>query len=107
MRPSLALRGGGGGGGPVGKYGTYYTGVWGAMGSPKQKGVISFGLSANRQNAFAGAMHDAVFNTWRRFSGQLLYIGPPLIAGYFIMDWAVKRNHHLYSKEGRAELEEE
>ena len=61
------------------------------MGSPKQKGTITFGLSANRQNAFAGALHDAVFNTWRRFSAQVLYIAPPFIMGYFLMDWAVKK----------------
>jgi len=61
------------------------------MGSPKQKGTIVFGLAPNRQNAFAGALHDAIFNTWRRVSGQLLYVAPPLIAGYYILDWAVKK----------------
>ena len=69
----------------------YYTGQWGNMGSPTQKGTISFGLSANRQNPFAGALNDAIFNTWRRFSGKVLYIAPPMVFGYFLMDWAIKK----------------
>jgi hypothetical protein len=39
----------------------------------------------------AGAAHDAVFNTWRRFSKQILYIAPPMIFFYYAMDWATHR----------------
>lgn len=87
----------------------------------KQKGIITYGIAPNRQNPFAGAAHDAIFNTWRRFSSQVLYWAPPMIAGYYIMDWAKKRyglddgrqrgyaltigrNEYLNSKAGRAEF---
>ena len=98
-------------------------GWWGNLGSPPQKGIVSYTLSANRQRPLAGAMHAAVFNSWRRFKGQVLYVAPPFIVAYLAMDWAIKeyaptspnlllyciakradgtfRNHFLNSKEGR------
>jgi ubiquinol-cytochrome c reductase subunit 8 len=57
----------------------------------KQKGIISYGVAPNRQYPLAGAAHDAFFNTWRRFSTQVLYWAPPMIAGYYIVNWAVDR----------------
>ena len=60
-------------------------------GGQAQKGVITFALSANRQNPLAGVAHDAIFNTWRRFYGSVFYWSVPAIAGYLIMDWANKR----------------
>jgi hypothetical protein len=57
----------------------------------KQKGIVTYGLAPNRQNPFAGAAHSAIFNTWRRASAQVLYIIPPFIAAYYIMDWAIER----------------
>lgn len=68
------------------------------IGGMKQKGIITYGISSNRQNPFAGAFHDAIFNTWRRFSAQVLYIAPPFIGAYMIMDWAT----HRYSLENTA-----
>ncbi|KAL2757985.1 hypothetical protein ACRALDRAFT_1068444 [Sodiomyces alcalophilus JCM 7366] len=104
MRPTQVLRGGGDV--PLGKYGSYI-GPWGATGGQKQRGIITYGLSPNRQNPFAGAGHDAIFNTFRRFRSQVLYIAPPFIAAYYIMDWATERNQYLNSKAGRAEFGEE
>lgn len=60
-------------------------------GGEKQRGIITFGVSANRQNPFAGAGHDAVFNTFRRFRGSVLYVVPPLVVAYYAMDWAIHR----------------
>lgn len=60
-------------------------------GSRPQKGIVTYGLSPNRQNPFAGAAHDAIFNTWRRFSGQVLYWAPPMLVGYYLMSWATER----------------
>lgn len=57
----------------------------------KQRGIVSFGIAPNRQNPFAGAGHDAVFNTWRRFSRQVLYWAPAFITGYYVMQWATER----------------
>ncbi|KAL1869435.1 hypothetical protein VTK73DRAFT_3139 [Phialemonium thermophilum] len=103
MRPTQALRGGGDI--PLGKY-NKFIGHWGNMGGRPQKGIITYGLSPNRQKLFAGAAHDAVFNTWRRFSSQVLYVAPPFIAAYFLMNWATERNEYLNSKAGRAEFSE-
>jgi ubiquinol-cytochrome c reductase subunit 8 len=66
-------------------------------GGLKQKGIITYGLSANRQNPFAGAAHDAVFNTWRRFSKQVLYVAPPFVFFYYVMNWAIDRYNLLAS----------
>lgn len=60
-------------------------------GGPAQKGVVTYGLSLNRQRPLAGALNNAIFNTWRRFSHQVLYFGPPLVLGYYAMNWAVER----------------
>jgi hypothetical protein len=60
-------------------------------GGEKQRGIITYGLSANRQNPWAGAFHDAIFNTFRRTKGQIFYWLPPMVAGYYIMNWAVER----------------
>ena len=60
-------------------------------GSPTQKGIITYSLSANRQNPLAGAGHAAIFNTWRRFRSQVLYWAPPMIIAYCAMEWAVER----------------
>ncbi|ERT01777.1 cytochrome b-c1 complex subunit 8 [Sporothrix schenckii ATCC 58251] len=73
----------------------------------KQRGIVSFGIAPNRQNPFAGAGHDAIFNTWRRFSRQVLYWAPAFIGGYYIMQWATERNHFLNSKHGRPSADEE
>ncbi|KAL1638772.1 hypothetical protein SLS58_008586 [Diplodia intermedia] len=43
--------------------------VWG----PAERGITTYRLSANRQRAMAGTLHDAVFNTWRRAKAQALY----------------------------------
>ncbi len=57
----------------------------------KQKGIISYGIAPNRQFPLAGTAHDAIFNTWRRFSTQVLFWAPPMIAGYYLMNWAIDR----------------
>ncbi|KAJ4396075.1 ubiquinol--cytochrome-c reductase subunit 8 [Gnomoniopsis smithogilvyi] len=103
MRPTQILLSGSE---PLGKNNKYLGHAWGSFGTPvqKQKGIVSYGLAPNRQNPFAGAAHAAVFNTWRRFSAQVLYVVPPFIAAYYIMNWATERNHYLNSKAGIAEF---
>lgn len=59
-----------------------------------QRGIISYALSPNRQNPLAGTAHAAVFNTWRRFSHQVLYWAPPLVVVYYAMGWAIERYLH-------------
>ncbi|KAK4138918.1 UcrQ-domain-containing protein [Trichocladium antarcticum] len=101
MHPTQRLMGGGGQ--AVGTHGLYI-GTWGNFGGMKQKGIISYGIAPNRQFPLAGTAHDAIFNTWRRFSAQVFYWAPPMIAGYYILNWAIDRNHYLNSKAGRAEF---
>ncbi|RFU34222.1 hypothetical protein B7463_g2121, partial [Scytalidium lignicola] len=104
MRPSQIMRSGGGG--EIGKYGVYL-GNWGNLGSQPQKGITSYVLSQNRQRPLANAAHAAIFNTWRRFSAQVLYFAPPLVLAYVTMNWAIERNEYLNSKAGRLEYGEE
>ncbi|OJI91084.1 hypothetical protein ASPTUDRAFT_37971 [Aspergillus tubingensis CBS 134.48] len=57
-------------------------------------------MSPNRQRPLAGAGHAAIFNVFRRFRHQVLYVAPPFIAAYAIMNWAVER----YASPLRADL---
>ena len=66
-------------------------GLIGFAGSQTQKGIASYGLSANRQRPFAGALHNAIFNTFRRTRFQILYWVPPMVIGYMTMEWAIER----------------
>ncbi|TVY48491.1 Cytochrome b-c1 complex subunit [Lachnellula occidentalis] len=64
---------------------------------------MSFALSANRQRPLAGTLNAAIFNVWRRFSHQVLYVAPPMIIAYVAMGWAIEHNEYLNSKPGRLE----
>ncbi|KAG8526774.1 uncharacterized protein KY384_008203 [Bacidia gigantensis] len=83
-----------------------YIGGWGNLGSQPQKGVTTYALSANRQRPLAGTLNAAVFNTWRRFKAQALYVIPPLVIAYSAMNWAIEKNEHYNSKPGRMEDEQ-
>ena len=61
------------------------------IGLPKQKGINSYLLSANAQRPFVHAFHNAIFNTFRRCKDQFLYVVPPFVIAYWIMQWAEKR----------------
>ncbi|RYO90685.1 hypothetical protein DL766_006174 [Monosporascus sp. MC13-8B] len=121
MRPTQILRAGGGES-PLGKHGKYL-GSWGNFGGMKQRGIITYAMSPNRQNPLAGATHAAIFNSWRRFRFQVLYWAPPLVFFYYAMNWATerygyatremcvtepetdsRRNEYLNSKAGRKEF---
>lgn len=60
-------------------------------GSPTQRGIIHYGLSANSQRPLAGTLNAAIFNTARRFIGQVFYVAPPMIVGYLAMSWAIEK----------------
>ena len=62
-----------------------------STGSQKQKGIVTYSLSANRQRPLAGTMNAAIFNTWRRFRAQALYVLPPFAIAYLAMDWAIEK----------------
>ena len=69
----------------------YYSGTWGAIGSPPQKGIIHYGLSTNRIAPMAGSLNAAIFNTFRRTRGQILYWSVPLLIAYECMMWATEK----------------
>jgi ubiquinol-cytochrome c reductase subunit 8 len=60
-------------------------------GCPTPQRIASYSLSSNRQRPFAGAFNAAIFNSFRRFRHQVLYVVPPFIAAYAAMNWAVER----------------
>ncbi|EED12141.1 ubiquinol-cytochrome c reductase complex ubiquinone-binding protein QP-C precursor, putative [Talaromyces stipitatus ATCC 10500] len=93
-------------GGYAPKHGTWQQG-WGGHIARPEKGVTSYTLSPNRQRLFPNFWHTAIFNTFRRFRHQVLYVAPPFIVAYSLMEWAVERNEYLNSKAGRAEAGEE
>ncbi|KAI1502882.1 UcrQ family protein [Biscogniauxia marginata] len=101
MRPTQALMAGADI--PLGRH-NKYLGTWGHFGGQKQKGIITYALSPNKQNPFAGAAHAAIFNTWRRTKNQVLYVAPPFIFFYYALSWAIERNEYLNSKAGRQEF---
>ncbi|GAB7350422.1 hypothetical protein MBLNU459_g1034t1 [Dothideomycetes sp. NU459] len=72
-----------------------YMGWWGSLGSPPQKGIVTYGLSNNRQRALAGTTHAAIFNTYRRTKGQILFWAIPMLIGYETMQWAQERYESL------------
>lgn len=59
-------------------------------------------MSPFEQRAFAGAAHNAVFNTARRVSSQIPYVGAAFGLGYLIYYEASKRHAYLTSKAGIA-----
>ncbi|KAK7989966.1 hypothetical protein PG989_010281 [Apiospora arundinis] len=82
--------------------------TWGNLGvATPERGIITYALSSDRQNILAGAGVPALRNTWRRFAGQVLFWAPPLVAAWYAMEWANKRNEYLNSKKGRASAHEE
>ena len=56
-----------------------------------QRDIVTYGIAQNRLNPLAGVWSSAVFNTFRRTRGQILYWGVPLLVGYSAMQWAIER----------------
>jgi ubiquinol-cytochrome c reductase subunit 8 len=56
-----------------------------------QKGIVHYGLAANRQKPLAGVANAAVFNTFRRTRNQILFWAVPMIVAYELMEWATER----------------
>ncbi|KAJ5247588.1 Cytochrome b-c1 complex subunit 8 [Penicillium chermesinum] len=88
-------------GGTVDPKNGHFIGNWGELGCPTPQRIATYSLSSNRQRPLAGAGHAAIFNTFRRFRHQVLYVAPPFIIAYAAMNWAIERNEYLNSKPGR------
>jgi ubiquinol-cytochrome c reductase subunit 8 len=63
----------------------------GLAGCPTPQRIATYSLSPNRQRPFAGAGHAAIFNVFRRFRHQVLYVVPPFVIAYAAMNWAIER----------------
>lgn len=68
-----------------------YTDEYLGTGGAKQKGIASYAFSANAQRPLAGTLNAAIFNSARRFAGQVLYVAPPFIFFYFVTQWTIER----------------
>ena len=56
---------------------------------PAQQGVVTYKLAPNRIRASAIFYNKgAVSNTFRRTRNQFLYVIPPFVVAYLLMDWA-------------------
>lgn len=75
-------------------------GWWGAMGGPKQKGVVQYSISPFQQRAMAGALNSYIFWGYKRIMSKVPYVAPPLLIVYGIIQWGKKENEFLNSKEG-------
>ncbi|KAG8838097.1 ubiquinol--cytochrome-c reductase subunit 8 [Serendipita sp. 405] len=93
MRPTLAVSGDM----PGPKV---YIGWWGAMGSPKQKGITQYTLSPYRQKPLKGMLSGYVIHGVRRLGAQVPYFGPPFAIGYLVYTWAKAKDHYNNSKAG-------
>ncbi|KAF8607268.1 ubiquinol-cytochrome c reductase subunit 8 [Ceratobasidium sp. AG-I] len=95
MRPTSVARSGM----PSGKA---YMGWWGDLGGPKQKGIVTYGLSPWSQRPFAGALHGYLFNGYARLASQVPYFAIPLGTAYAVYVWANKHDAFLNSKAGHS-----
>ena len=89
---------------------TWHIGGWGNPyegGGHPGKGTVTYALSANRQRPFVGFFTTRTWNSVRRVRNQILYVVPPFVAAYSLMQWAIERNEYLNSKPGRAEFGDE
>ncbi|WVQ70818.1 hypothetical protein IAR50_000340 [Cryptococcus sp. DSM 104548] len=77
-----------------------YIGWWGDMGSAKQKGIKTYGLSPYRQKPMHGMMRSLIFNGSKRTMQQLPYIAPPLMFFYGVYYWAKHKYEYFNSKQG-------
>ncbi|KAF9168265.1 ubiquinol--cytochrome-c reductase subunit 8 [Actinomortierella ambigua] len=77
-----------------------WMGWWGHLGAPKQRGVAIYALSNFEQKAFAGALHQAVFNTFRRVTANAFYIAIPGAIGYSTYTYGKSNHAFRLSKEG-------
>ncbi|OUT22097.1 hypothetical protein CAS74_003086 [Pichia kudriavzevii] len=82
-----------------------YMGWWGSMGSPKQKRITIHSVSPYAQSPLHGSVNRAIFNSFRRFKSQVLYIALPFAIVWSVWTEARDYNEYLYTKAGREELE--
>ncbi|ORY06153.1 cytochrome b-c1 complex subunit 8 [Clohesyomyces aquaticus] len=83
----------------IGEWGNPYEG-----GGQPGRGTVTYTVSPNRQRPMAGVISKGPWNVFRRTKNQILYVLPPFVGGYFLMEWAIERNEYLNSKAGIKEF---
>ncbi|KAI8915061.1 cytochrome b-c1 complex subunit 8 [Entophlyctis helioformis] len=73
-------------------------GWWGSM--SKQVGFYEYGVSPYHLKPFKGFFNPGAFQLLKRTGRQLLFIGPPVAAYYFIASWADKEYEKARRKGG-------
>ncbi|PAV17877.1 putative ubiquinol-cytochrome c reductase complex 11 kDa [Pyrrhoderma noxium] len=86
--------------------GKHYMGWWGDMGSPKQKGIITYAQSPFRQAPMRGAFQGYLFGGFSRIATQLPYIAIPFGLGYAVYTYAKRVEAWNNSKAGHLALME-
>ncbi|KAL1412436.1 Cytochrome b-c1 complex subunit 8, mitochondrial [Vanrija albida] len=99
MRPSTIVRSGM----PTGKT---WSGWWGDMKGPKQKGIYTYSVSPFAQRPFAGALNGYVFWGFRRIAQQVPYFIVPFATGYAVYLWGYNKYAYYNSKEGHHAIHE-
>lgn len=75
------------------------------MGSPKQKYINMYTVSPYATRPLKGALYNSVFNVFRRFKNQVLFVVIPGTIVWTINSRATAYNEYLYTKAGKEELD--
>ncbi|XP_045459365.1 cytochrome b-c1 complex subunit 8 [Melitaea cinxia] len=70
----------------------------------KIRGLITYKLSPHEQRAYAGAISNGIFNTFRRFRESVFRVAPPFIIAYLIYEGA-EREHTRLGRKNPADFE--
>ncbi|KAG8578805.1 hypothetical protein GDO81_010624 [Engystomops pustulosus] len=65
----------------------------------KVRHIITFTLSPFEQRAFANVLSKGLPNVWRRFSSNILTIGPPFALAYLVYNWGTHEHDRLKRKD--------
>lgn len=79
--------------------------VTNSLDTPRQRYIVRYGISSGANKPLHGALHNAVFNTFRRVKSQALYVIVPVSIYYYIWTSSSEYNRWLYTKDGRETLE--
>ncbi|OMJ13929.1 Cytochrome b-c1 complex subunit 8 [Smittium culicis] len=82
-----------------------YSGWWGAMKGPKERGFITYTLSPYQLKSMKGFFTHGPSNTFRRTANQVPYILPAVLLLWGVVSYGKKRSAYLHSKAGHHELE--
>ncbi|PVV04888.1 hypothetical protein BB560_000600 [Smittium megazygosporum] len=80
-----------------------YSGIWGDMKGPKERGFVSYRLSPTYMKPFKGWISQGPVNVLRRASAQVPYILPAVFLLWGVTYYGKTKYAYLHSKAGHAE----